>query len=123
MGKVETVRWLLEQPKYVDVRTKSSTGKNLLFIAAQSGNLEMVRLLAKTRKGLLLDLPNDQGDSLLIYLVKQPLSNNRKQVIEELISLEGNRDLKNRETKPALDVAQETNQNEIIEILKNAKKK
>ncbi|MBL8193300.1 MAG: protein kinase [Blastocatellia bacterium] len=123
MGKVETVRWLLEQPKYVDVRTKSSTGKNLLFIAAQSGNLEMVRLLAKTRKGLLLDLPNDQGDSLLIYLVKQPLSNNRKQVIEELISLGANTDLKNREAKTALDVAQETNQNEIIEILKNAKKK
>ncbi|MBI4853087.1 MAG: protein kinase [Acidobacteria bacterium] len=123
-GKVETARFLLEKPYTLfDISPKSFDNKNVLFIAIKSGNLEMVNLLAKARKGMLLNLPvNDLGDTALIYLVKNPLVNNRDATIKELVSIGANTSIKNKNGQTALDIAKETNQSEIIEILKKTPK-
>ncbi len=113
MGKVDTAKWLLEKPFNI---LPDSKDKNALLVAAKTGNVEMVRLLAKARRSALLNLVvDDEENTTLMYLAKHPQVNNRDVVFKELVANGANVNLKNKSGKTVLDILKETKQTNLLE--------
>jgi hypothetical protein len=116
MGKVDTVRWLLEKP---GVAKKFPTQEqNALLIAARSGNRKMVELLIKN--GAPINYRDGMGETVLTHLIKHPLLENRSEIIEYFITMGANLDIPDSDGQTALRIAQEGGQPEIVEMLKAA---
>jgi serine/threonine protein kinase len=105
MGKIDTVKWLLEKPFFIPTETPE---KNPLFVASKTGNVEMVKVLAKARRSVFLNsVVDDKGNTILMHLLEKPSALNREAIIKELLLNGANISVKNKNGKTALDIAKE----------------
>jgi serine/threonine protein kinase len=115
-GDVNTVKFLLD--RLVLKNSLNDHGQSVLLIAARSGNREIVQLLLNS--GATPDIRDSSGATVLIHLVKHPSLKNRLEVMNDLIAHGANLNLVDYSGRSALRIAKETNQQEVVKLLKSA---
>ncbi|MCP3659369.1 MAG: ankyrin repeat domain-containing protein [Bacteroidetes bacterium] len=79
---IEFVKYLIDQ-RHVDVNTQDSAGNTLIVLAAQSGNVDILKflvqreanLIIKDRRGPLLAAAQTEKEEALKFLIQQNLAN------------------------------------------------
>ena len=118
----QAIELLLQQGAGMNI--PDTTGRNALLVSVGSNQKEYIRLLAS--KGIDINSRDDDGNTALHYPLNNVLRDKRylpysKEIVEVLLEEGADPHIKNKEGKSPADLAGESGENELINLLKSVK--
>jgi len=109
--------------KGADVNITDPTGKNALLVSVDSHQKEYIKLLVS--KGIDINSQDNDGNTALHYLFNKVLENKMyiptcKDITKSLLEEGADPHLRNNEGKSPMDLAVESGENELINLLKSS---
>jgi ankyrin repeat protein len=118
----QTIGHLLQ--KGADVNITDPTGRNALLVSVDSHQKDYIKLLVT--EGNDINSQDDKGNTALHYLFTKVLANKMyvpygKDILRPLLEEGADPHIRNDEGKSPMDLAVESEENELIDLLKSAK--